>query len=301
MIWKPLSASGRQRFFLLGRDASDPNIGAIFVKTASKNQMANYQLYFLPITLFILSCNAQSAPEIKSEVNTENTDTTKAISAVEQLYRAYENRSEESISMGKVNEGSLKNGYPVPFSGKNFCYFDTTSYLNKRGFVNGRVKSVLIQTYDSLDKCSNVYFGLMECSNEEGGKIWPHRTHQNGLSCDFMMPLLKNGQSSTELNNLGANHYLMDFNDDGIYDENADFSIDFNTMALHLLVLQEMAKKNHLAIDKVILKISLKDNLFATPNGKKLKESGIYFATNLSPLIDNLHDDHYHVDFALRK
>lgn len=266
-----------------------------------KKSMAKHHLYLIPFILLMLSCNAQTSVEEKPVTKTETADTTKVLSAVEQLYNSYKSQTGVSSSLGKVNEGSLKNGYPVPFSGKNFCYFDTTSYLNKRAFVNDKVKSALLQTYDSLDKCSDVYFGLMECSNEEGGKIWPHRTHQNGLSCDFMMPLLKNGIANTELNNLGAQHYLMNFSDDGIYEDNSEFSIDFNTMALHLLILQEMARKNHLVIDKVILKIALKDNLFATPNGKKLKESGIYFATKLSPLIDNLHDDHYHVDFKVTK
>jgi penicillin-insensitive murein endopeptidase len=50
-------------------------------------------------------------------------------------------------------------------------------------------------------------------------------------------------------------------------------------------------------IKKVIFKISLKDDLFGTVYGKKLKATNIYFAQRLTPLLNKLHYDHYHVDF----
>ena len=50
-------------------------------------------------------------------------------------------------------------------------------------------------------------------------------------------------------------------------------------------------------IQKVIIKVELKDELFEGEYGKKLKESGIYIVKSLSPTINALHDDHYHVDF----
>jgi penicillin-insensitive murein endopeptidase len=52
-------------------------------------------------------------------------------------------------------------------------------------------------------------------------------------------------------------------------------------------------------IKKVIFKINLKDNLFKSKIGKKLKKSGIYFVKYLTPMVDNVHDDHYHIDFEL--
>ena len=51
----------------------------------------------------------------------------------------------------------------------------------------------------------------------------------------------------------------------------------------------------------MIFKIELKDKLYATPNGQLLKKSGIYLAQQLTPLINGLHDDHYHVDFEEMK
>lgn len=70
-------------------------------------------------------------------------------------------------------------------------------------------------------------------------------------------------------------------------------------MADHILILQKNARKYGLKIKKVIFKIDLKDELFATQYGKELKREGIYFAHNLTPLLNKLHDDHYHVDFEL--
>ncbi len=259
-------------------------------------------LYCLPIFLLIASCNAQPAKtesELKENLSQLGDSIEVTPSAIEELYERYK-KDPMSTSKGTVSDGSLVNGTIMPFEGDNFRYFDTTSYLSRRAFVNNRVKSTILQTYDSLQSCSKTFFGLMECSNEHGGKLFPHQTHQNGLSVDFMVPILKNGEISSDLNDLGVDHYFMEFDDNGVYKADKNYQIDFNTMALHLLILQEEAKANGLEIDKIILNISLKDNLFATPNGKKLKETGVYFALKLTPLIDNLHDDHYHVDFKIR-
>ena len=72
-------------------------------------------------------------------------------------------------------------------------------------------------------------------------------------------------------------------------------------MAIHILALEKNARKNGLKIKKVIFNIGLKDKLFKSENGKLLKASGIYFAQNLTPTLNKLHDDHYHVDFEVTK
>ena len=252
-------------------------------------------ILFLP--LIIQSCNGQTEQPDKI-TQTEGTSKQEEPDPIRELYDHYQSNTSHSISSGTVSNGSLKNGRIFPFKGPNFIYFDSTSYLNKHAFTHEKVHHTVLATYRKFETIlPHFEFGLMECSNEHGGKIWPHRTHQNGLSVDFMSPLLKNGIPTTDFNTIGIPHYLMDFDENGIYTEDSIYSIDFNLIARHILLLNEEAKKNGLKIEKVILKIALKDNLFATEYGKKLKVSGIYFATNLSELIDSLHDDHYHVDF----
>ncbi|MCC6703144.1 MAG: penicillin-insensitive murein endopeptidase [Fluviicola sp.] len=254
---------------------------------------------FLLLLVQLVSCTSQTLPKtpIPSTDKTTNTE----LSAVETLFLEHQHDTAKSISEGSVSNGSLTNGRILPFSGKNFQYFDTTSYLYKRAFVHEKVLQSILDSYQNLEiTCPDCHFGIMECSNEHGGPIKPHRTHQNGLSVDFMTPLLKNEVPTNALDNLGASHYLMQFDKNGNYTSDPSYRIDFDKMALHLLALNEAATANGLKIEKVILKLELKDELFATPNGKKLRETGIYFATNLTPLINNLHDDHYHVDFKIR-
>ena len=73
--------------------------------------------------------------------------------------------------------------------------------------------------------------------------------------------------------------------------------IDFESVAKHILILNEKAKKHKLKIEKVIIKVELKDELFKGEYGKDLKETGIYIVRSLTPKINELHDDHYHIDF----
>lgn len=132
-----------------------------------------------------------------------------------------------------------------------------------------------------------------------GGKIWPHRTQQKGMSIDFAMPLMKEKTQCTDYDLLGANHYLMDFDSEGHYLEDKKVSISFEIVARHVLALNDACHKQGLKIKKIIIKTDLKDDLYATPSGKILKEKGIYVVKRLEPLINMLHDDHYHIDFEL--
>lgn len=207
--------------------------------------------------------------------------------------------SKASFSEGKVSDGKLINGKILPFQGNNFTYFDISSYINDRAWLNHNVLEILLATYSILEeKRPDRHFFIMECSNKEGGRIFPHRTHQNGMSVDFMMPLKKNGQNYYGLDTIGVDHYLLSFTNEGRYSEDASIVIDFNLLALHILLLDEIARAQGFRIEKVIIKTELKDKLYNTEYGKKLKNSPIYLVKSLSPLINSLHDDHYHVDFA---
>lgn len=219
--------------------------------------------------------------------------------AVQDYYHSHET-SLSSQSKGIVSNGSLVNGKLMPFSGANFYYFDTASYLAGRAFLNDRLHETILQTYQQLEQlCPGRQFGLMECANEHGGKMFPHRTHQNGLSVDFMMPLVKDGEPYYGLDDLGADHYWLEFDNNGSYIKDKSVKIDFDLVAQHILKLDHVARQHNLKISKVIIKTELKDELFATKHGAKLKASEIYVVKHLSPLINSLHDDHYHIDFEI--
>ena len=251
-------------------------------------------LFALTILCTLGSCTAQ--------INSETADSTKTKelinSAVDKHFQLNDTVQDPSISGGSVSNGTLKNGRIVPFSGPNFQYFDTTSYLADRGFTHEKVLNTVLEAYKSLESLlPGRHFCIMECSHKHGGKLFPHRTHQNGLSIDFMMPKLKDSKPYYDLDDLGAQHYMLTFDENGNYSEDPAIQLDFNTIALHILELQSAAKKNGMSIEKVIINTGLKDELFATENGKILKTSGIYVVRNLTPLINSLHDDHFHVDF----
>lgn len=204
-----------------------------------------------------------------------------------------------SFVKGTPEDGSMENGKLFPFSGANFQYFDTLSYVSGRAFLDEKVRTLVVNTYQRLEMLEpNRTFCIMECSHQHGGNLHPHITHQNGRSIDFMVPLLKNGEPYTELDKLGVSHNWLEFDDEGRLSSDPSISIDFDLIGLHLLLLQEEAKKVGLKIEKVIFKMELKPELLATENGAMVEKSAIYITKKLSALINALHDDHYHVDFT---
>ncbi|WP_028981336.1 penicillin-insensitive murein endopeptidase [Sporocytophaga myxococcoides] len=210
--------------------------------------------------------------------------------------------STPSTSTGTVSGGTLINGKLFPFQGTNYQYFDTSSYINNRAFLNDKIRTVVISSYEQLEKeIPNRKFFIMECSNKNGGEIFPHRTHQNGLSIDFMMPLMKDNMVFYKLDTIGASHYWLDFDNEGKYSGDKSISIDFDLVARQILSLETSARNNGYKIQKVIIKTEFKNLIFATPHGKKLKQSNIYLVNSLTPLINSLHDDHFHIDFEILK
>lgn len=257
---------------------------------------------FIYLLLFFSFCSCQSQTNQQRKINPATTiDSESTKNKIDEYLATIVKDSIPSISLGNVGSGRLEHGKLVPFSGVNFSYFDTLSYTSGRAFVNDKLLSTLQETYSNLEETlPKEHFCIMECSNEHGGKIHPHRTHQNGLSVDFMTPLKKDGASYYDLDKMGATHYLLEFDNDGKYTKDSSITIDFEKMALHLVTLEKAARNNGLKISKVILKTELKDNLFASSYGKQLMESGIYFTKSLTPMINSLHDDHYHIDFDLK-
>lgn len=241
---------------------------------------------FFIITLFIpLLSNAQGLGEIDAEIM--------------EFMQLHANDDTASTVIGTVGNGSLKHGKLIPFQGPNFKYFDRDSYLAGRAFTMDKVKNTLIASYDSLyNLIPNRMFRIMECSNKEGGELFPHKSHQNGMSIDLMMPLIQNDQPYYLLDDLGAKHYGLDFDDEGKYLGDKSVMIDFNLVAKQILIINHYAKLNGISLTKVIIKIELKDELYASEYGQILKASGIYVVHGLSPIINDLHDDHFHLDFG---
>lgn len=216
------------------------------------------------------------------------------ILALPELFHSNEGKSKIT---GTVGGGTLENAYLLPWSGTNFRYYSPLAYfILNRGYAHHKVHATVVDAYTALEKSApGQQYRIMEAAQPSGGSMWPHRTHQIGMSVDFMVPKLKSGSQHRWLDRLGIWHYLLSFDASGNWSDNV--SIDFEALGVHLLALDDAARDNGLRIKKVILKINLKDDLFATEAGKKVKARGIYFARALPKVVDDLHDDHYHVDF----
>ena len=247
-------------------------------------------LLFLPI----LSCNAQ----VSNSNNSATVDSTAL--QIENYYTQNKGNNLPSKSIGTPGKGQLINGKLIPFKGSNYEYFDVNSYLSGRAFLHQKVKETLLNTYKKLD---SIYpqrqFKIMECANKNGGALFPHKTHQNGLSVDFMMPLIQENKPYYKLDTIRTTHYFITLNSKGQYNRDTSIAIDFNLVAKQILILGEKARLKGLKISKVIINTGFKDELFATVFGNQLRLSKIYIIKSLDNYTNYFHDDHFHIDFEI--
>jgi len=203
--------------------------------------------------------------------------------------------AKESTCYGTTSKGRLENGIELPSSGPNYVAYSTIARLAGRTYVHTQVADILVNAYKSLEvKQPNKVFKYAETGFEEGGQFKPHKTHRNGLSVDFMTPVMdKSGQSvhlpTHPLNKFG---YNIEFDNKGQYEE---YSIDYIALAAHIVALHKEAVAQDVDLWRVIFDPKLQPELFKTPYGAYLKKN-IQFSKKRSWV---RHDEHYHVDFDI--
>ncbi len=131
-----------------------------------------------------------------------------------------------------------------------------------------------------------------ETGFREGGQFKPHKTHRNGLSVDFMVPVTEENGKSVHLpthyfNKLG---YSIEFDNTGKYEK---YKIDFDAMAAHIVSLNKAAINSGVGLWRVIFYPELQPFLMKTKYGEYLKKN-ITFSKKKSWV---RYDEHYHVDF----
>ena len=99
----------------------------------------------------------------------------------------------------------------------------------------------------------------------------PHRTHQNGLSADFMVPVrdLKNNIINLPTHIFNKFGYDIEFDSTGL---SKNLQIDFEAMTLHLHYLHQPCLKHKVNIDLVIFDPHLQTHLLKTVYGAKVKK-----------------------------
>jgi penicillin-insensitive murein DD-endopeptidase len=202
--------------------------------------------------------------------------------------------ADNSVCYGTTARGRLEGGVQLPSSGPNFGSYSAVGAAAGRTFVHSKVLEVAVDAYKQLESTAQgKVFVYGETGWKAGGRIRPHKTHQNGLSVDFMVPVLKGRTSvplpTSPLNKFG---YALEFDDQGRLD---DYRIDFVAIANHLTALHTAASAKGIKISRVIFEVPLQKHLFATREGARLK--GLMTFSTKPAWVK--HDEHYHVDFEV--
>lgn len=211
------------------------------------------------------------------------------------LFLYFESK-EPSQSIGTTSDGSLVNGKRIPSRGKNFTTYSNLGSLIGRTCVHHKVREVLLDSYEQLSKdLPDKVFVYGETGWPCGGRIRPHKTHRNGLSVDFMVPILDKSNRSIYLPGSIFNQfgYSWHFDDLG---KAVEYQIDFDAIAAHFIALKQAGDKKGIQIAAVIFDPPLQKILFQTKQGEELKRD-IPFSTK--PVWIR-HDEHYHVDFSVQ-
>ncbi|MBK9234983.1 MAG: penicillin-insensitive murein endopeptidase [Rhodoferax sp.] len=202
----------------------------------------------------------------------------------------------ESRCYGTVSHGRIDGSVKLPGSGPNFTGYSTLGATAGRTHVHSKVAQTIVAAYAAVERIDpTLRYVYGETGWPSGGRFRPHRTHQNGLSVDFFVPVRNaQGQSvavpTDVTNRLG---YDLEFDQDGRYGE---YRIDFPAMAEHLYQLHVAAKAQGIGIALVIFDAAYLRRLFATPRGPYLQQNLPFMKGR--PWVR--HDEHYHVDFAVR-
>lgn len=201
----------------------------------------------------------------------------------------------DSQCFGTVSKGRIEGSVKLPTGGANFSAYSKVAVAVGRTYVHSRVAEVVVAAFSALqERTPATTYVYGETGWASGGRLRPHRTHQNGLSVDFFVPVRNAEGKSVPLPTNAANRfgYDIEFDAKARYDE---YSIDFAALAEHLYQLHLAAKARGVGIALVILESSYLPRLFATPHGAYLRQNVRFMKGK--PWVR--HDEHYHVDFAI--
>lgn len=204
-------------------------------------------------------------------------------------------KQQESICFGQVHKGTIQFSQRLPYEGKNFKAYSFLGYTIGRTYAHSKVIQSIEHAYQALATVlPESYFIYGEMGWKTGGSFKPHKTHQNGLSIDFIVPI-KNIKNQKSLNCAAVNKYCygIEFDAKGKY---KNYEIDFYAINEHLYQLYLATKKNNMDIKKVIFDPQLQVFLKKQSNWKKITNK-ITFSKNR---VWVRHDDHYHIDFDVK-
>ncbi|MBP6748264.1 MAG: penicillin-insensitive murein endopeptidase [Xanthomonadaceae bacterium] len=205
----------------------------------------------------------------------------------------------DSVCYGTPANGRIEHATQLPDNGKNFQAYSRLGVTLGRTYAHARVARTVKDAYAQVATAApGKVFVYGESGFEDGGRFKPHKTHQNGLSVDFFVPVLDDKGRSVALPGSATNRYGYDIE----FDANARYRIDakrplridFEAMAEHLYALDRAAKTAGAPIDRVIFEPKYLPKLFATKRGAYLRRHVDFVRGK----VWWRHDEHYHVDFS---
>ena len=202
--------------------------------------------------------------------------------------------SPQSVCYGITSNGRLAHGCQLPSGGNNYTTYSNLARWLGRTWVHCDVVEVIESAYASLvESHPEKRYVYGETGFRTGGEFKPHRNHQNGLSVDFMTPIVDGDGGSVPLptgitNKFG---YSIEFDASGRY---KDYEIDFESLAAHLAALRQAAEERGMGISRVVFDPELQPPLRETSSWPEIQDLG--FSRKRSWV---RHDQHYHVDFEV--
>lgn len=202
----------------------------------------------------------------------------------------------ESQCHGRTANGRIENSVQLPARGVNFSAYSTLAASAGRTYAHSAVVRIIGASYAALAASRpSTHYVYGEVGAKNGGPFKPHKTHQNGTSVDFFVPVLDAQGKSAVLPSTPHNRYGYDieFDAEGRY---GGYRIDFDALAEHLYALRQAALAEQADLALVIVDPRYLPQLLATPRGPYLRRHLRFMKS--TPWVR--HDEHYHVDFAIR-
>ncbi|MDR2947455.1 MAG: replication initiation protein [Candidatus Adiutrix sp.] len=203
----------------------------------------------------------------------------------------------ESLDLKKYIVAKADAYQALPVSGPNFKAASRFAHGLGRYYLRGRTAAAIVAAYAELARTHPDYHYVYgEMGWKGGGRFRPHRTHRQGLSADFMTPMLKTGRDGKAVparpfyNALNLWGYRIRLDGQGRY---KNYQLDAKAMIAHLAALKKTAPRFGLRVERVIFDPPLLKLLRADPSFAQLR--GLAFMKNQAWFP---HDGHYHVDFA---
>jgi penicillin-insensitive murein endopeptidase len=196
---------------------------------------------------------------------------------------------------GVVGNGTIERAVRLPDRGPNFSAYSVIAAAAGRTYVHSTVAEIVLDAYrGAAISMPDARFVFGETGLAQGGPFKPHKTHQNGLSVDFFVPVTDAEGKPAALPSSPLNHfgYDVELDADGRF---GAYRIDFRAMAEHLAQLHLAARARKVKLANVIVDPRYFAQLYATPRGPYLK-ANLRFMQG-KPWVR--HDEHFHIDFGL--